>query len=519
MKSHREEETKNNNPNLKEMTVNNEMPFIVKGAGLFFLGTALSSVLKYIFEFVVARRLGPSSFGVFFLGVTVFKLLEKAGLLEVTHGLLRFIPLRKGEGKPERVAAVIFSGLKIGLWAGAILSLSTIIFSSLIGRHIFHAPAGGLVLRILSLGLTFSLLAELIAFSLQALGMIKYRVLLRMILEPALSIILAFIFMRFHPGLGAASTALIVPYFLSAIWGYWLLRKISCPRLPKSIFRQGQFKELLAFSLPLFLATMLSFLVYQLTPLMVGFFRSSREVGLYAAALRTSFLLPLILDAFNAVFAPMIADLTNRQEIKKLEELFKVITKWVFSFTFPLFLIFVLFGRELLMLWGKGYEKAYVCLLFLAAGQVVNCGTGPVGNMISMSGRSKLSLANASATLLLHVILNLVLIPRYGFVGAGLSFSLALALVNLARLAEVWFLLRLHPYQRDFYKPFLYGLVSSLVIYGLKNYLFVSGPAWLRLLIGASILVIIYAFCFLVTGLGEEEKLILRKIKEKLNLL
>lgn len=499
-------------------TVVDEIPFIIKGAGLFFGGTILSSVLGYIFEFIIARSLGSSAFGVFFIGVMIFKIMEKMSGLELTQGLLRFIPLSKGEAKPEAVSGVVFSGLKIGLLVSAILSFIVIAFSPLIAREFYHTSSGALVLRILSLGLVVSTAVELLTFSFQALGMIQYRVLLRMVFEPAASVVIILAFLPFGLSLSAASVAMVAPIFLSAFFGLRLLGRLSL--MPISKHRQSQFesKKLLAFSLPLFLTTMISFLLNKLTPLMFGYLRSSQEVGLYAVAFRTSLLLSVVLDAFNAIFASIIADLTSRQELGKLQSLFQIITKWAFSFSLPFCLLFLFFGREVLILWGQEYEKAFVCLLILSAAQMVNCGTGPVGNIISMSGRSKVSLANASATLLLNFVLNLIFIPRYGILGAAFSFSLALSSINLARLIEVWLILKIHPYRRDFLKPLLCGLLSSLIVGWFKPCLISLRTDWLRLLIGGGFLFIIYFSCFAIMGIGEEEKAILRKIKQKISL-
>ncbi len=494
-----------------------EMPFIVKGAGLFLFGTLISSGLKYLFEFIVARRLGPSAFGVFFLGLTVFKLMEKVGPLELNQGLLRFIPVRKDEEETASVSAVILAALRISIFFSAILAFLVFLFASPIGKGFFHVSSVALVLRVLSLGLIFSVAAELLAFSLQALGAIRYRVYFRLVLEPALSIIIVLFLFQFGPSLWAPPIALIAPFFLSFFLGFWFLRKFLRGQFKGRTVEPDDFKELLAFSLPLFLASLLSFLLYQVTPLMFGYFRSAQEVGLYAAALRTSFLLLLTLEAFNAVFAPLISDLTNRGDLRTLEALFKVITKWVFSLSLPLFLILSLFGREVLGLWGKRYQQAFLCLLILAAGQLINCATGPVGYMISMSGRPKLSLANTSATLILNIFLNLFLIPRYGIIGGAISFALSLSLVNLARLIEVWLILKIHPYRLDFYKPLLAGFISFLITLGLRSHFFSAGDL-IRLVLGTLAFGLIYSLLLVGLGIAEEEKIILVKIKEKLSL-
>jgi O-antigen/teichoic acid export membrane protein len=119
----------------------------------------------------------------------------------------------------------------------------------------------------------------------------------------------------------------------------------------------GQPKRTARIFPPLLLASFLSFMLYQLTTLLLGIYRFSHEVGLYAAALRTSFFLLFILDSFDAVFAPLIAILTGRQ--KKIRKYFQ--GNYQRSY-FPFFVSFLnpcFSGQQVLSLWGSGYKEGF----------------------------------------------------------------------------------------------------------------------------------------------------------------
>jgi O-antigen/teichoic acid export membrane protein len=493
-----------------------EVTTLAKGAGIVLAGTILGAALRYIFELILARRLGPSLFGVFFLGFSIFKLLENVATLELGSGMLRFVSLHKGERKPERVKGTILAGLKVTLLGGAATGLVLFVFSSPLSLGVFHEVQLIPVLRIFSLGLIFTAATEIFVFSLQALGAVEYRVYTRMVFEPALSILLAFLFLSLGMGLLGASLAFLLPIIMGVFLSFWFLKKLFSPLVRNEVVPSANTKRLLSFSLPLFLAGLLALFIRQVTPLMLGYFRPAQEVGVYAAALRTSLLLALILDSFNAIFAPMIADLTNRRELKKLAELFKVVTKWIFALVLPLFLTFIFFGRDVLGLWGRGYKEGLTCLVVLCVGQLINCITGPVGYMISMSGRTMISLANTSGVLLLNIVLNIFLIPRYGILGGAIAVSLALSLVNLIKLIEVQLILKIHPYRPDFLKPLTAGIICSGLLFLVKSPLLPAEGALLRLGLGTLILISSYAVVLAILGIGQEEKLVLGKIKQRL---
>ncbi len=493
-----------------------EVTTLAKGAGIFFAGTILGSGLRYLFELILARRLGPSLFGIFFLGFSIFKLLEKVATLELGSGMLRFVSLHKGEDTQEKVKGTILGGLRLSVWGGLATAFVLFILSSTLSRDVFHEARLLSALRILSLGVVFTAATEILVCSLQALGAVQYRVWVRMIFEPGLSILLTLLFLGLGWGLSGAMVAFLLPIVLAVFLAFLFLIRVFPLLIQKDIIPSFDVKRLVGFSAPLFFAGLLYIFVRYFNPLMLGYFRPAREVGIFAAALRTSILLVVVLDSFSAIFAPMIADLTNRREVEKLAALFKLVTKWIFALVMPLFLTFLFFGREVLGLWGKGYEQGLTSLVVLSIGQFVNCITGPVGYMISMSGRTMISLANTSGVLVVNIVLNFFLIPRHGVLGAAAAASLAMILVNLIKLIEVRVILKVHPYRLDFLRPATAGIVSSLFLLLVKSRILLAEGTLFRLGLGMFILFSSYAGILAMLGISQEEKLVLGKIKLRL---
>ena len=492
------------------------MTSIAKGAGIFLLGAIAGTGLKYLFELFLARKLGPALFGIFFLGITVFKLLEKIAALELNSGMLRFVPIFRGEGNTERVKGTVIAGLRIASLMAAGATILLIIFSQVLAKNVFHAQQLSAVLRFLALGLILTAATEIIVFSLQAFGAVQYRVLVRQIIEPALSLLLAVPLLILGWGLNGAIMAFLLPLPIGFLLACSFLKKVFPAIAKRDTAAVSDTKSLLRFSLPLFLAGLLSLFLQQINPLMLGYFRPSGEVGVFAAALRTALLLLLILDSFNAIFSPMISDLLNKGAGEKLEELFKIVTKWVLTLSFPALLVLISFGGEILALWGKGYREGLTCLVILCLGQFINCATGPVGYMISMSGRTKISLANAAGALLINIILNILLIPRYGILGCAVAVAAAVSLINLIRLVEVWLILKVHPYRLDTFKPLAAGAAAFFILFIVKTKLLHFDGTLLRIALGTLIFAACYAALLALLGIAEEEKLVFNRIKHKI---
>jgi O-antigen/teichoic acid export membrane protein len=70
-------------------------------------------------------------------------------------------------------------------------------------------------------------------------------------------------------------------------------------------------------------------------------------------------------------------------------------------------------------------------LIILAIGQFINAATGPVNNIIIMTGRQKLNRNIMVSATVVAIMLDLILIPRFGAVGAALVNTLGVMIMNL----------------------------------------------------------------------------------------
>ena len=243
---------------------------------------------------------------------------------------------------------------------------------------------------------------------------------------------------------------------------YYLIKVSSVhKKLPVPIYER---KEIVSFSLPLSFIAYLSVITLYTDSLMLGYFMSTFEVGIYAAVARLALLIELPLTSFNNIFGPMISEFYSRNEMGKLEDLFKVVTKWVFTLSLPIYLILVLFAQQIIGIFGHDFEVGAVALIIYGAGELINAVTGASGTIIMMTGRPKINLLNSIAFGLCIVMLNYFLIPKYGIIGAAAATGFAIALINILKVLQVYLILRIHPYKLNYLKPIIAGLLSLLIV-------------------------------------------------------
>jgi len=298
-----------------------------------------------------------------------------------------------------------------------------------------------------------------------------------------------------------------------AILAYFALRRCVTVDLAAHapiVDRRG----LLAYSSPLFGVTIVTFLIIYMDTLVLAHFRSSTEVGLYSVCIRLIVITGFALPVVSQIFAPMISELHQRGEIAEMGAYFKVVTVWAVEFFVPLMLLFIAAPAAILGLFGREFRVAAPCLLILGVGQLVNILTGPVGLILNMSGWTRLQFWNSSSVLALQFVVAILLVPRFGYMGAAVANTSAVVVVNLARVVQLRRRLHIHPFSWSLAKPAVASGVALLV----------AIPVWasgaslgsVRLVLLWAAMVLAYAGTLYCMGLDHHSRLAWNHLRESL---
>jgi O-antigen/teichoic acid export membrane protein len=236
---------------------------------------------------------------------------------------------------------------------------------------------------------------------------------------------------------------------------------------------------MLVFSIPLVISTLLSRLLTRTDTLMLGYLRSSAEVGLYSAAFPLASALVLVLSSFGFMYLPVASRLDAADKRDEIDAIYKLTTKWIFILTFPGFLTLVAFpGDVIATLFGPEYAPASTALLILAVGFFTRAAFGRSRETISALGYTTYLLVTNVFAFVLNVGLNLALIPRYGAEGAAVASAVSFVGLNLAVFAFLRVRFDISPFSKQarrtmivlplvMFPPVL--LVSSLVSLSLPS--------------------------------------------------
>jgi O-antigen/teichoic acid export membrane protein len=490
---------------------------VARGAGIVFAGSLVSFAVRYLFQVVVARHLGVGLFGLFCLAVSVFGVAEVIARLGTPKGVVRFVALHHRDGDVPRVRGTVVLASLLTLVGGALVSVSLVVLAGPLSTNLFHTSELAPLLRALAVAVPFSALTMVFISATLGLRIVKYKVYVRDGLEQAVRIGVVLILFAAGLRLWAAVSAFVAAIITGTVVSYLLSRRVLGRLARNAGAAVLEAKALTTYCWPLLFADCFVILDVWLTTLMVGYLLTPDSVGVFSAALRTSLLVQGILLSFNTIFAPIISGLHHRGEVSELERLLKLVSKWVFSLSVPPVLVMVIMSREVMSIFGVDFVVGASALLILGLGELVSSSTGPLSVVIDMSGRSKVTLFNAIPHFLLQTALCLLLIPRYGVVGAALARVLSLGFLRVIQLVEVRRFLQMHPFRRDFAKPLVAGSVGALVLTLIKGSLTVIPNPVIVALTAAAVLTAAYGLTLRALGLSEDDRRILRQIKKKLS--
>lgn len=177
---------------------------------------------------------------------------------------------------------------------------------------------------------------------------------------------------------------------------------------------------------------------------MLGLLSDAEETGVYAAAARLAEIVSFVLLAVNAPLAPHVARLYAAGRSEELQRTVTRAAQAILLFTTPLVVILLVFGEQLLTLFGSGFTGGEGALAILAVGQLLNAVMGSVGILLIMTGHERDVLASVGCATVLGLGLSAGLIPSLGAEGAAIGRVASLVAWNVALTVLTYRRLRIH---------------------------------------------------------------------------
>jgi O-antigen/teichoic acid export membrane protein len=393
-------------------------------------------VLSLALSIVLARTLGAAEYGVYAYTVALVGAVGIPARLGLPRLIVREVAAYRTRSAWDRMRGLL-------RWANVTVLLGSVALATAAGTVAWILAGGnpamvtfGLALPLIPLGA----LSALRSATLSGLHFVVLGKLPEAVVRPGVFLVLAGVTaVAFTSGSLRASSVITMEVVATAaafVVGTVLLKT----RLPREAYvgpATYATRAWLSSVMPLAMITGMQFINHRVDIIMLGAFGDAAEVGAYGVATRGADCVHFVLVSVNAVMAPTIASLYASGHMERLQRLVTVSARMVLLCSLPLGIAFIVAGRWILAtVFGPEFGAGAPVLAILSAAQLVTAAGGSVALLLTMTGHESDTARSVGVAAVVNVILNFLLIPLWGGVGAAIA--TATSVVTWNTLLAVW---------------------------------------------------------------------------------
>jgi O-antigen/teichoic acid export membrane protein len=402
--------------------------FTASARGIAALGT-------FIFNFALAKFLGVNDFGIFMLLYSIFIGIAMVVRYGNDAAIMRFAAIMFEKKQFSFLKQLQQRVNKDFIKNSFLIGLILIVSSQLISLKVFNDPNFYKVILVFTFSLPFYSYLIIQSSYLKAFKRPELAPFIEIGISSFItgSLVALLAISGLKIDLLIAALCLLFSSVIVYILGKKILFKIIYKNVKKDtidIYKRYDFKEYNS-SLFDYFSTSINTYLFKFSPtLLLGYFTSSRDVGLYSLANSTAFVINFILWIFSTVYAPHFAILYKNNEMNELKKVFFNSIIYMSFMAVPIFLIIIIFPDYILSIFGEGYSVAKNGLIIMAFAQLFNVLTGPLYFLLNMTGHQFKLRKIVLLTSVFCLVISFILIPKYGYLGAIISTAIGLVFQN-----------------------------------------------------------------------------------------
>jgi O-antigen/teichoic acid export membrane protein len=394
-------------------------------AGTIFLIRVISAAMAYASQILLARWMGGSDYGIYVYVWTWVLLLGSMMDLGISSSAQKIIPEYRTRGETALLRGFLTGSRWMTFAVSAMISLLLAGLVRALSPWIDAATAMPLYIGCMTLP------AFVVANTQD--GIARSHDWMRLGLMPQFivrqTLIVVFTAAAFVLGFRLGAIAAMIAS-AAAVWIAMSGQLVVLNRRLHGHIEPGpkayDFRGWLAVSLPILLVESFYLLLSYTDVLVLQQFRSSEEVGVYFAVVKTLALVSFIHYAMSATTAHRFAEYHATGDSERLSAYVTHAIAWTFWPSLAATLALLACGKPLLWLFGPKFVVGYDIMFIAAIGLVVRSAIGPVERLLNMLGHQHVCALAYALAFVMNVVLCVTLVPRFGGHGAAAATSISL---------------------------------------------------------------------------------------------
>ncbi|MGY2002138.1 oligosaccharide flippase family protein [Blastococcus sp. SYSU DS1024] len=423
---------------------------LARGGALSLAGAGVSAVAGVLVVLVITRTLPQETAGIFFTLTSVFLIAEMVARLGTGTGLVYAISRAHGLGTAARVPGFLWVALTPVVALSLVLAGALLLAAEPLARLFTDDAVGSTAtaLRVLAVLLPLTTVSDTLVAATRGHGPILPTVVVDKVGRPVVQLA-AVAAVAAGGSVVAVTTAWAAPWVLSALAAGWWLARLQRPHAaPRTGPRvgPGTWREFWVFTGPRAVTSVVQLALQRLDIVLLTLLAGPVPAAVYTAATRFLVVGQFVNQALAGVVEPRLSRLLAVGDRAAGNTVYRTATGWLVLLCWPFYLLVMTYADGLLDWFGAGYDAGVTVVLVLATTMLVATSIGMVDVVLLMGGRSRWNLGNALLALTVNVVVDLLLIPSMGLLGAAIGWAAAICVNNFLPLAQVWRSLRMHPF-------------------------------------------------------------------------
>ncbi|HIP33466.1 MAG TPA: hypothetical protein EYG89_01740 [Bacteroidia bacterium] len=207
---------------------------------------------------------------------------------------------------------------------------------------------------------------------------------------------------------------------------------------PISFVSSYKVKPFIKDSLPMLVSASVIILLGWSDTIILGIYKDTETVGVYNITLKVAMLTSFTFQALDSILAPKLSKAFHDDNMKLFKNLVKLSTKVNMVISTIIVIGLIIFRDFILNYFGPEVVAGSLTLIILSLGQLTNSICGPVGSILQMTGHQKAFQNILFLALIINIILNLLLVEKFGMIGVGFSTAFSLLFWNITSVIYIY---------------------------------------------------------------------------------
>jgi len=385
--------------------------------------------LKVLLGIFLARELGASSYGIYAYAAAWLAFLTVPTTMGLDQVLIRYVAAYKEARAWHTLKGVLRFAATLGVGAAIVVCVIAItVVASLSGME----PELRTTMWIMFAILPVVVMAQVRQGSLRALDQPVRSLLPETIFWPVLLMVFvggAHWLLEVTPTVSQVALASAAAWVITFVIGtVFLLRALpESARTCAPAYERAQWMAMI----PSLIVTMGAYYVLSRADVLIlGAFRTTREVGIYTVANRGAELVIFMYDAITIVGSSLFYSIYATGDREELQRFTRLVTKTILWATLPVCLILLVFAPLFLRLFGVEFVEGAGAMRLLTSAYFLMSLTGFVHIMLYAAGRQRDVAIVMVITAAVNIGLSFLLIPLFGMIGAAISLGTSLLVLK-----------------------------------------------------------------------------------------